>query len=60
MCPIRPAPTKKRQLQQLVGRVGRGAAASICILLFAYKLSDTAKSRPNVIYEKADAFVIAR
>ena len=33
------------QLHQLRGRVGRGAAASPCILLFADKLSDTAKLR---------------
>ena len=48
------------QLHQLRGRVGRGAAASTCILLFADKLSDTAKLRLKVIYENTDGFVIAR
>jgi len=48
------------QLHQLRGRVGRGAAASTCILLFADKLSDTAKLRLKVIYENIDGFVIAR
>ncbi len=48
------------QLHQLRGRVGRGAAASTCILLFADKLSDTAKQRLKVIYENTDGFVIAR
>jgi ATP-dependent DNA helicase RecG len=48
------------QLHQLRGRVGRGSAASTCILLFADKLSDTAKQRLRVIYENLDGFVIAR
>ena len=48
------------QLHQLRGRVGRGAAASTCILLFADKLSQTAKERLKVIYENTDGFVIAR
>ena len=48
------------QLHQLRGRVGRGATASTCILLFADKLSDTAKLRLKVIYENTDGFVIAR
>ena len=48
------------QLHQLRGRIGRGAAASTCILLFADKLSDTAKLRLKVIYENTDGFVIAR
>ena len=48
------------QLHQLRGRVGRGSAASTCILLFADKLSDTAKLRLKVIYENTDGFVIAR
>ncbi len=48
------------QLHQLRGRIGRGAAASTCILLFANKLSDTAKQRLKVIYENIDGFVIAR
>jgi ATP-dependent DNA helicase RecG len=48
------------QLHQLRGRVGRGSAASTCILLFVDKLSDTAKQRLKVIYETTDGFVIAR
>ncbi len=48
------------QLHQLRGRIGRGAAASTCILLFADKLSDTAKLRLKVIYKNTDGFVIAR
>ena len=48
------------QLHQLRGRIGRGAAASTCILLFADKLSETAKLRLKVIYENTDGFVIAR
>ncbi len=48
------------QLHQLRGRVGRGATASTCILLFNDKLSQTAKERLKVIYENTDGFVIAR
>ena len=48
------------QLHQLRGRIGRGAAASTCILLFADKLSETAKLRLKVIYENTDGFIIAR
>lgn len=48
------------QLHQLRGRVGRGAAASACILLFAEPLSELAKARLKVIYEHTDGFEIAR
>lgn len=48
------------QLHQLRGRVGRGAAASSCVLLFAEPLSDLAKARLKVIYEHTDGFEIAR
>ncbi|OSI06898.1 ATP-dependent DNA helicase RecG [Neisseria animaloris] len=48
------------QLHQLRGRVGRGAAASTCVLLFAEPLSDLAKARLKVIYEHTDGFEIAR
>lgn len=48
------------QLHQLRGRVGRGAAESTCILLYAQPLSPTARARLKVIYENADGFVIAR
>ncbi|EEG25016.1 putative ATP-dependent DNA helicase RecG [Eikenella corrodens ATCC 23834] len=48
------------QLHQLRGRVGRGAAVSSCVLLFAEPLGDTAKARLKVIYENTDGFEIAR
>ncbi|ASK28555.1 ATP-dependent DNA helicase RecG [Neisseria chenwenguii] len=48
------------QLHQLRGRVGRGAAASHCVLLFAEPLSEPAKARLKVIYEHTDGFEIAR
>ena len=48
------------QLHQLRGRVGRGAAASRCVLIFSEPLSDLAKARLKVIYENTDGFEIAR
>jgi len=48
------------QLHQLRGRVGRGAAESACILLYAQPLSETARARLRVIYESNDGFEIAR
>lgn len=48
------------QLHQLRGRVGRGAAQSACILLYATPLSETARARLKIIYENADGFEIAR
>jgi ATP-dependent DNA helicase RecG len=48
------------QLHQLRGRVGRGAAESACILLYAQPLGETARARLKVIYENADGFEIAR
>lgn len=48
------------QLHQLRGRVGRGAAASSCVLLFAEPLSELAKARLKVIYQHTDGFEIAR
>ncbi|MGL6042263.1 MAG: helicase-related protein, partial [Deefgea sp.] len=48
------------QLHQLRGRVGRGAHASLCILLYTTPLGDTAKARLKVIYEHTDGFEIAR
>lgn len=48
------------QLHQLRGRVGRGAAKSVCVLLFAEPLSELAKARLKVIYEHTDGFEIAR
>ena len=48
------------QLHQLRGRVGRGAAKSMCILLYQKKLSETARARLKVIYESSDGFQIAQ
>ena len=48
------------QLHQLRGRVGRGVAESVCILLYASPLSPTARQRLKVIYENTDGFEIAR
>jgi ATP-dependent DNA helicase RecG len=47
------------QLHQLRGRVGRGAAESVCILLYQTPLSEGARQRLKVIYEHADGFRIA-
>ncbi len=47
------------QLHQLRGRVGRGARASACILLFGDKLSESARERLKIIYENADGFRVA-
>ncbi|MFO1292487.1 MAG: ATP-dependent DNA helicase RecG [Rubrivivax sp.] len=48
------------QLHQLRGRVGRGSAASVCVLLYAAPLSATAKQRLRALAETADGFEIAR
>jgi len=52
------------QLHQLRGRVGRGAAASACVLLYstgdAPRLGETARSRLRAMAETADGFEIAR
>jgi ATP-dependent DNA helicase RecG len=48
------------QLHQLRGRVGRGAEAATCILLFSQALTDTARERLKIIYESRDGFEIAR
>ncbi|MDH1701357.1 ATP-dependent DNA helicase RecG [Comamonas terrigena] len=52
------------QLHQLRGRVGRGAAASACVLLYAVndngRLSDTGKERLRAMAETNDGFEIAR
>jgi ATP-dependent DNA helicase RecG len=47
------------QLHQLRGRIGRGARASHCVLLFQEPLSEAARSRLKVIYENADGFAVA-
>ncbi len=48
------------QLHQLRGRVGRGAAASVCVLLYTAPLSITAKARLKAMLETSDGFEIAR
>jgi ATP-dependent DNA helicase RecG len=48
------------QLHQLRGRVGRGSAGGVCVLMFAPPLSDLAKARLKAIYESSDGFEIAR
>ena len=48
------------QLHQLRGRVGRGADASACILLYAQPLGELARARLKVIFESTDGFEIAR
>jgi ATP-dependent DNA helicase RecG len=47
------------QLHQLRGRVGRGAGASVCMLLYAAPLTDAAKARLNVLRDTDDGFRIA-
>jgi ATP-dependent DNA helicase RecG len=52
------------QLHQLRGRVGRGAAASACVLLYSLgehgRLSDTARERLRAMVDTQDGFEIAR
>lgn len=48
------------QLHQLRGRVGRGAAQSLCILLYQQPLSELARARLKIIYENTDGFEIAQ
>ncbi len=52
------------QLHQLRGRVGRGAAASACVLLYstgdAPRLGETARARLQAMAETSDGFEIAR
>lgn len=47
------------QLHQLRGRVGRGAVASHCVLMYKTPLSKTATKRLAVLRESNDGFVIA-
>ena len=47
------------QLHQLRGRVGRGAAASTCVLLYQPPLSQAARQRLDVMRESNDGFRIA-
>ncbi|MBA4175259.1 MAG: ATP-dependent DNA helicase RecG [Leptothrix sp. (in: Bacteria)] len=48
------------QLHQLRGRVGRGAVASVCVLLYTAPLSPTGKARLKAMAETNDGFEIAR
>ncbi len=52
------------QLHQLRGRVGRGAAASACVLLYstgeAPRLGETARARLKAMVDTQDGFEIAR
>ncbi len=48
------------QLHQLRGRVGRGAAASVCLLMYQGPLGPIAKQRLTIMRESSDGFEIAR
>ncbi|MBS4097940.1 MAG: ATP-dependent DNA helicase RecG [Sulfuricella sp.] len=48
------------QLHQLRGRVGRGAMASVCLLLYQQPLSELARERLKIIHDSSDGFEIAR
>jgi ATP-dependent DNA helicase RecG len=48
------------QMHQLRGRVGRGAPASVCILLYQQPISENARERLRIMYEHTDGFEIAR
>lgn len=48
------------QLHQLRGRVGRGSAESVCVLMYQAPLSPTAKQRLATMRETTDGFEIAR
>jgi len=47
------------QLHQLRGRVGRGKAKSVCVLLYQPPLSDLAQARLEVMRNYTDGFIIA-
>lgn len=47
------------QLHQLRGRVGRGAHASHCVLLYQAPLSETAKERLEIMRLHSDGFILA-
>ncbi len=47
------------QLHQLRGRVGRGSAASHCVMLYSTPLSRQGKERLSAMRESSDGFVIA-
>ena len=47
------------QLHQLRGRVGRGATASFCALLYKTPLSQNGQERLSILRESNDGFIIA-
>jgi ATP-dependent DNA helicase RecG len=47
------------QLHQLRGRIGRGAEASTCVLLYKSPLNETARKRIAIMRESTDGFEIA-
>jgi len=48
------------QLHQLRGRVGRGSAASSCVLLYRAPLNEIARARLQIMRETNDGFQVAR
>ncbi len=48
------------QLHQLRGRVGRGERQSVCVMLYRGPLSDTARSRLDVMRSTNDGFRVAQ
>ena len=48
------------QLHQLRGRVGRGAVASVCVLMYTPPLSESGKARLRAMAQTQDGFEISR
>ncbi len=48
------------QLHQLRGRVGRGSAASTCLLMYQPPLTESGRRRLEILRETEDGFVIAQ
>jgi ATP-dependent DNA helicase RecG len=48
------------QLHQLRGRVGRGSAKSVCVLMYHGPLSEIARTRLDALRQTSDGFEIAR
>lgn len=48
------------QLHQLRGRVGRGSAASVCVLLYEAPLGEVARARLQAMAQTHDGFVLAQ
>jgi ATP-dependent DNA helicase RecG len=47
------------QIHQLRGRVGRGSAASVCLLLYKAPLGEVAQARIEILRESEDGFLLA-